>query len=184
MNRMLYRLRAIGVTCALAAGLGAGITAATAGPAFAATGSEVRVTNCDGRAELFAVGPGRHLYHAWQATPGGSWSAWSSLGGILIYPRIGAVVNSNCHVEVFGIGGDHAMWHIWQTNRGAGPWSAWASLGGSFAAGPTNAYIAVGGVAALVVHEPGVYPWYCDHQTVRASGPWTGWYRCTSSFEV
>lgn len=184
MKGLMYRLRAIGVACALAAGLSVGVAMATAAPAFAATGDEAVVTNCDGRAEAFAVGPGSHLYHAWQTTPGGSWTGWYSLGGVLIYPQIGAIVNSNCHVEVFGIGADHAMWHIWQTNRGAGPWSAWASLGGSFDAGPDQAYVAVGGVAALIVQEPDVYPWYCNEQTVPASGPWSGWYRCTSAPQV
>jgi hypothetical protein len=64
------------------------------------------------------------------------------------------------------------------------PWSSWASLGGSFDAGPYEAYVAVGGIAALIVQEPDVYPWYCDEQTVPASGPWSGWYRCTSALQV
>jgi hypothetical protein len=184
MKKFMYRLKAVGAACALAAGLGAGIAIATTAPAFAAAGNKPVVTNCDGRAEAFTVGPGNHLYHAWQTSPGGSWTGWHSLGGILIYPQIGAIVNSNCRVEAFGIGSDHAMWHIWQTNPGGGPWSSWASLGGSFDAGPSQAYVAVGNVAALIVKKPGIYPWYCDTQTRPASGPWTGWYRCTSPIQV
>ena len=184
MKKFMYRLKAVGAVCALAAGLGAGIAIATTAPAFAAAGNKPVVTNCDGRAEAFTVGPGNHLYHAWQTSPGGSWTGWHSLGGILIYPQIGAIVNSNCRVEAFGIGSDHAMWHIWQTNPGGGPWSSWASLRGSFDAGPSQAYVAVGNVAALIVKEPGIYPWYCDTQTRPASGPWTGWYHCTSPIQV
>lgn len=180
MKGLLHKLKVTSVTCVLTAGLTVGITTATAAPVFAATGSEPVVTNCDGRAEAFTVGSGNHLYHAWQTSPGGSWTGWYSLGGILIYSQIGAVVNSDCHVEAFGIGADHAMWHIWQTNAGSGPWSNWASLNGDFGAGPSQAYIAVGNVAYLVVEQPDVYPWYCAHQTVPSSGPWTTWFRCTS----
>lgn len=77
-----------------------------------ATGRSITITNCDERQERFQVRSDNHLYHQYQATQGGSWSDWHILGGYLISNRIGAVQNSDCHLEVFGIGGDHAMWHI------------------------------------------------------------------------
>jgi hypothetical protein len=142
-----------------------------------AAGTAPAITNCGGRQEQFTVGPGNHLYHRFQSRPGGSYSPWFSLGGILVYSTIGAVVNVNCHVEVFGVGKDLAMWHIWQTNPGRGPWSGWASLGGAFRGGPFLASVDTSREVAIVA------PWFfggdaCDHQEHPASGPWTGWYRC------
>jgi hypothetical protein len=177
----------------------AGITAATlvtVGPSTAnaattsetasATGSagtSVTLTNCHGRQEQFAVGPGNHLYHRYQSTPGGPWSDWHSLGGYLVYAEIGGVTNVDCHLEVFGVGGNYAMWHIWQTNAGNGPWSAWASLGGSFNTGPTQVWTINGGEAILRAVWSNDY-YACDNQTAPAAGPWTGWYYCAPGVYV
>ena len=38
----------------------------------------------DGRLEIFARGTDYALWHNWQVSPGGSWSGWNSLGGILV----------------------------------------------------------------------------------------------------
>jgi hypothetical protein len=143
-----------------------------------AAGTAPTVKNCDGREEQFAVGSGGHLYHRYQSKPGGSYGSWYSLGGVLVYSAIGAVVNANCHVEVFGVGQDYAMWHIWQTRAGSGPWSRWASMGGAFAGGPFQAFVDTNNEAVVAA------PWYyggdaCDNQEHPSSGPWSGWYACT-----
>jgi hypothetical protein len=142
------------------------------------TGTAPTVTNCDGRQEQFQLGAGNHLYHRYQITPGGSWSGWYSLGGYLISARIGAVRNSNCHLEAFGVGYGYAMWHIWQTHPGSGPWSGWASLGGVFTSGPTGVWVSTNHEAVIQANwASGAV--VCDNQTAPSSGPWTGWYLCT-----
>jgi hypothetical protein len=92
------------------------------------------VSNADGRLEAFATGTDNALWHIWQATPGGAWSAWASLGGVLTSDRaVGR--NADGRLEVFVRGTDDALWHIWQVTPG-GAWSAWASLGGVIASDP------------------------------------------------
>lgn len=143
----------------------------------ATTSNPTYIKNCDGRMEAFAVGANGALLHQWQTTPGGSWSAWNSLGGVLIYPRIAVFDNVTCHLEVFGVGGDGAMWHIWQTNAGSGPWSGWASLGGGyFTGGPAQSGFTGGGGDIVWGWINGGASYVCDWQENRGSGPWSGWH--------
>jgi len=90
--------------------------------------------NADGRLEAFATGTDSALWHIWQVTPGGGWSGWASLGGILTSDRaVGR--NADGRLEVFVRGTDDALWHIWQVSPGGG-WSGWASLGGVITSDP------------------------------------------------
>jgi len=139
------------------------------------TASNPFITNCDGLQEEFEIGPGNHLYHAWQV-PGGGWTGWNSLGGELIYGEIAVVVNVTCKVEVFGVGTDHAVWHIWQTNPGSGPWSNWASLGG-YVIGPPAAWLQGDRYAEISAYGANGAAW-CDEQENPGGGPWTGWWPC------
>ena len=67
------------------------------------------------------------LWHIWQTSAGGAWSAWSGLaGGIAEDPAV--VRNADGQLEVFARGGDNALWHIWQTSAGCACSAArWAS---------------------------------------------------------
>jgi acylphosphatase len=94
------------------------------------------VNNTDGRQEVFAIGDDDAVWHTWQHSPNGSWSAWSSLGGVW-FDFGGAVStrNNDGRLEVFARGMDKAIYHSWQQTPG-GTWTPWYSLGGSFAGDP------------------------------------------------
>jgi hypothetical protein len=81
--------------------------------------------NDDGRIEIFVTSSAEvALWHFWQLTPGGSWSAWTSLGappsGIQSGPAVGKTKDG--HFEVFVNGGDGALWQVT-------PGGNWISLG-------------------------------------------------------
>jgi hypothetical protein len=87
--------------------------------------------NADGRIETFAVGDDGNLYHIWQTSPGGGWTAFYSLGrpgttALTAVPSI--ATNTDGRLEIFAVGADGAVWHTWQWSGGAG-WSNWYSLG-------------------------------------------------------
>jgi hypothetical protein len=69
-------------------------------------------------------------YSAWD---GNSWSAWTSLGGLLMsHPTASSFENSEL-LQVYAIGADSAIWH----RRGnGGSWTDWVSLGGTFLSPP------------------------------------------------
>lgn len=91
-------------------------------------------SNLDGRLEAFAVGTDFGLYHNWQVSPGGAWSGWNPLGGVLTgEPAVGR--NLDGRLEVFARGTDDALWHISQVAAG-GAWSGWNSLGGVITSTP------------------------------------------------
>ncbi|MER6358398.1 S8 family serine peptidase [Streptomyces sp. NPDC001634] len=81
-----------------------------------------------GRLEAFGRGLDHALWHNWQTSPGGGWSGWNSLGGLVDLPRVDR--NLDGRLEAFVIGTDHALWHSRQTSPGGG-WSGWNSLGGA-----------------------------------------------------
>ena len=83
--------------------------------------------NVSGKLEVFVRGSDDALWHKWQLTPGGNWSAWYSLGGTLTSsPTVD--FNVDGRLEVFVRGSDGALWQRWQTTAG-GSWSGWSSLG-------------------------------------------------------
>jgi hypothetical protein len=77
-------------------------------------------TNKDGRLEVFAVGLDKKLYHRWQQSPGGSWSAWNGqLGGSLLLSNgLSAVTTIDGRIEVFAVGGDRKLYRRWQQSPG------------------------------------------------------------------
>jgi hypothetical protein len=87
--------------------------------------------NLDGRLEAFTIGSDEALWHIWQITQNGTWSAWASLGlpkavSITSPPTVGK--NKDGHLEVQVSVHDGALWHIWQTVPGS-VWGNWDSLG-------------------------------------------------------
>ena len=88
--------------------------------------------NADGRLEVFLRGNDTDLYHLWQTSPNGNWSApWIGLGGQWHHdPVIGR--NADGRLEIFAIGDDTNLYHLWQTSPN-GNWSApWIGLGGQW----------------------------------------------------
>lgn len=136
-----------------------------------APGERVAVArNADGRLDVFARGSDNALWHIAEASPGGGWSAWTSLGGQLTgAPDV--AINTNGTLEVFARGPGNALWHTWQNAPGA-TWTPWASLGGIINADPAVIPYSTG---ALVVWTLGsansaFHIW----QTAPASG-WSSW---------
>lgn len=96
-------------------------------------------TNCfvrkndDGRIEIFATSysSANALWHIWQLTPGGSWSAWTSLGAppsLQIQSAPAVRKNKDGHLEAFVTDTNGALWHIWQVVP-EGKWGTWFTLG-------------------------------------------------------
>lgn len=85
--------------------------------------------NADGRLETFVVGTDQGMYHDWQTSPGGGWSGWNGLGGILTSEPV-VVSNADGRLEAFVVGTDKGLYHNWQVSPGGG-WSGWVGLGGS-----------------------------------------------------
>jgi kumamolisin len=105
------------------------------GPAVAiSNGAPFVGANADGRLETFVTGGDGNIYHIWQTTPNGGWSAWALLvahpAGVQLY-GLGAIANNqNGAFQVFTIGSDGALWTIPQTAPSNG-WGTWQSLGGA-----------------------------------------------------
>jgi hypothetical protein len=107
-----------------------------------------------------------------QTAPGGSWSGWTSLGGILMGAPV-AARNEDGHLEVFARGTDNALYNIWQKGAG-GPWSNWASLGGTTSYDPTVGLNQDGRLMAVVRGADNAL--YQNSQTKPSGGtPWSGW---------
>jgi len=98
---------------------------ATSAPAVVLAGS--------GQMGAFARGTDGALWHAWENSPGGSWSKWISLGGGVHAPS--AAVDADGRMEVFARGNNDALYRIEQKAPG-GAWGAWVKEGGTVAGGP------------------------------------------------
>jgi hypothetical protein len=129
--------------------------------------------NADGRLEVFVRGFDSALWHRWQAAPGGpTWSAWTSLGGILTSDPVVAR-NADGRLEVFIRGNDAALWHISQTGPSATTWDPWSSLGGGLV-GNTGLARNADGRLEVFVHGTDNALW--QNSQVAADTPaWTGW---------
>ena len=87
--------------------------------------------NADGRLEAFGrVGlmSSGAVWHIWQTTAGGAWSAWDNLDGDIGPHSLTVGQNQDGRLEVFAVNTQGALHHIWQVSPGAG-WSSWSSLG-------------------------------------------------------
>jgi uncharacterized phage protein gp47/JayE len=85
-------------------------------------------TRNDGAIEVFIRRTSSHdVFARRELTPGGQWSAWQQLGGIV--QELAAGVHKNgTTVEVFGIGGNNSLWRKQRTGNNWAP--DWSSLGG------------------------------------------------------
>jgi hypothetical protein len=97
-------------------------------PAGLSIGDPRVISNLDGRLEVFLQAKDGAIWHVWQTTPSGAWSAWSSLGKPAVAISNGAPFpgrNADGRLETFATGADGNLYHIWQGSPGGG-WSAWA----------------------------------------------------------
>jgi kumamolisin len=98
-----------------------------------ANGAPFPGRNADGRLEVFATGVDGNIYHIWQTSPGGGWSAWAELTHLpaVQLSGLGAISNDqNGAFQLFTIGSDGALWTIAQTAPSNG-WGGWQFLGGA-----------------------------------------------------
>ncbi|MEV4892013.1 matrixin family metalloprotease [Nonomuraea sp. NPDC055795] len=126
-------------------------------------------TNADGRLEVFVRGTDNAVHHNWQTSPGGGWSGWSSLGGVL-QGRIAVGRNHDGRLEIFGRGTDGGLYHNWQTAPNSG-WSGWSGLGG-WIEDPAVGSNADGRLEVFVRGTDGAV--YHNWQ-VTPGGGWSGW---------
>jgi hypothetical protein len=83
-------------------------------------------TDAGGRLEMFTTGADGVPYFRYQVSPGGDWSAWTTLSGKVT--GLAVARNADGRLELFGTGTDGAPWHNFQTS--ANGWSGWSSLTG------------------------------------------------------
>jgi hypothetical protein len=144
-------------------------------PGGGITGNPSAVENSDGRLEAFVCGPGAALWHIWQITPGGHWSEWNLLGGVVTSDPV-AIDNAG-RLEVFASGAGNALYHMWQTVAAGGPWSAWTWLGnppgGGITGDPAVASNFDGRLEVFAVGSNGAL-WHI-WQTAPSDGPWFVW---------
>jgi hypothetical protein len=138
--------------------------------------------NSDGRLEAAVIpvmGNDRAVWHAWQTTPGGDWTAWRSLGA----PPEGSVrpvalaQNRDGRLELFRLAGG-AVWHAWQTTPGE-DWTGWHPLGR-----PDDAVTLQDGAPVVARNEDGRLELFVRasdgavwHRWQREAGtrPWAAW---------
>lgn len=77
---------------------------------------------CTGVMQVFAKGTDDALWTTWQTSPGGHWSAWRSLGGVIHSRPL--VTLSNCDATVSAIGDDGNTWAITRSSASAS-WGGW-----------------------------------------------------------
>ncbi|MFD9942879.1 matrixin family metalloprotease [Nonomuraea sp. NPDC059023] len=126
-------------------------------------------TNADGRLEVFVRGTDNAVHHNWQTSPGGGWSGWSSLGGVL-QGRIAVGRNHDGRLEIFGRGTDGGLYHNWQTVPNGG-WSGWHGLGGWI----EDPEVAVNPDGRLEVFVRGSDSALHHIWQVTPGGGWSGW---------
>jgi hypothetical protein len=142
-------------------------------PVPASAGVEsLYLLNRDGRLENFWRGDDCALWHKWQTSPGGDWSAPYSLGGCIV-GKIDGETNADGRLEVFVRGTDDALHHIWQLEPGRG-WGDWHSLNGVLRSEPYTYLTQYGGIYVRVIGTDG--NWWVNRQA-EAGCCWTGWYR-------
>jgi hypothetical protein len=143
--------------------------AALGGPNAGTFAGAPALTAINGRTDIFVRGTDNQLWQrTWTAT--GSWTGWTSLGGVLV-DNPGAATDSNGKITVHVRGTDN---QIWQRAFNGTSWSNWAALGGpsagTFAGAP--ALSATNGRTDVFVRGTDNQLW---QRTWTATSGWTGW---------
>ncbi len=127
--------------------------------------------NADGRLEIFASTTNGTVWHDWQATPGGAWSGWSSLGST-ITQSVSVARNSDGSLEIFALAPGGGVLTDSQTSAGGG-WSGWSALAGTqTSAPPVPGQDQDGRLEIFALASAGAL-WH-DWQTT-PGGAWSGW---------
>jgi hypothetical protein len=138
------------------------------------------MANSDARLEYAVTNSSHHVWHTFQATPGGEWSDWGSLGApddqVISGPTL--QITQGGRLQVFVLTSTGKIWTRRQTVASAGPWTAWASVGGprpaaSFPSAPPLAVLTLDGVIAVFA-EYGGQVWF-TRQTAPDADHWTRW---------
>jgi hypothetical protein len=140
------------------------------GKPFGLLGSDLRL-------EVFVRGTDNALWFAAQTSPGGGWTPFISLGGVIISNPT-AVVDTTGRIAVFALGTDNGVWTRSQITAGADNYSGWTTIGGK----------GTGDLAVVQTYPQQHYPfstaylfmrgpdnalWYSS--TSDASAPWGQW---------
>lgn len=133
-------------------------------------------TNKDGRMELFARGIDGSLYHMWQTSINGAWSAWASMGGTVASEPV-AVTNRTGGNAAFARFTDNNLYYAWQ-NGSSGAWSSWISLGGSIAGRPSVGKSPDGRMDVFCRMPDGTI----QHRWESTSSGWQAWASLGGSF--
>jgi len=128
----------------------------------------LELKNKDNRYEKFWVGTDHALWHSWQVSVNGGWSADNSLGGDLT-SCIDGNYNQDGRLEIFGRALGNDLDHIWQVVANGG-WSGWSSLGGVLAGGPLTWIRANGGIEVEVLGVDNLLHFKWQQQP---NGDWT-----------
>ena len=133
--------------------------------------------NANGLLEIFTVATDKSLWHSKQATPGGNWDNWASLGrpsiGLGGYTAVAA--NKDGRLEVFSTGIDSALWHTWQ-NAPNGVWGGWSSLGkptGVDLVLNINVHQSSDGRLEVFIAGSNNAVWHIKQ--IKPNGTWSGW---------
>jgi hypothetical protein len=138
-------------------------------------------TNADGRLEVFIGGTDNALWHNRQTSPGGGWSGWRSLRGVLTSnPAVSA--NADGHLQIFVRGTDNALWRNSQTSPN-GDWSGWRPLRGLFLGDSTvdvkflgDPTVDVNADGRLEVFVRGANGALWHNWQTSPNGDWSGWH--------
>jgi RHS repeat-associated protein len=136
--------------------------------------------NTDGRLEAVGVNAGvsgNNVYHSVQATPGGTWSAWSlltSTPGVL--SQVSLTRDATGTLVAVGVNSAGSIFTAKQSSPGSTTWNAWAGLPAGVltdvaVAMNTDGRLEAVGVNANVTGTNNVY------HSVQAApgGAWSGW---------
>jgi ricin-type beta-trefoil lectin protein len=142
------------------------------GPTFQAPAV---VTSPSGRTDAFTVGDDQAVWHSYQATSGGEWTPWTSLGGV-VFGELTAVLNADGRVAVFAHGGGWGIFYNQQQSPG-GPFTGWQGLPDRrWAYGSlTVARHPDGRLEAFAMNFDD-FQMYSNWQTT-PGGSWSGWHR-------
>ena len=153
----LHYFERIGATWSSEQNLG-GVIAGT--PAAVVDGNgQIIVTTLNGTGNVFED----------SLPSGGSWSGWTSLGGVLSGDISLTTLNGN--VYVLGLNGAGIGWTIEWTAGSTNTWGAWTDLGGVFASGTTLSGAAYGGT----LHVQGINPQGILFETTGSGTTWSAW---------
>ena len=106
------------------------------------SGGPAVARNADGRLEAASVDDNGILWHAWQVSPGGRWSAPEALGfGFDYGSAVELVADQQGHLQLFGTTANGVLQSMWQTPLTASGWNGRLYYSGATIAGGVDVAI-------------------------------------------